>query len=52
MSPNIKMAYVACYTGPFKGPADMNVKSYVFPDYIQPGQWTASDEQIKLMLDS
>jgi hypothetical protein len=52
MSPNIKMAYVACYTGPFNGPADMNVKSYVFPDYIQPGQWRATDEQIKQMLDS
>jgi len=52
MSPNIKMAYVACYTSPFNTPSDINVKSYLFSDYIQPGQWTASDEQIKQMLDS
>jgi len=53
MSPNVKMAYTAVYLDTnLNWPTDINVKSYLFSDYIQPGQWTASDEQIKQMLDS
>jgi hypothetical protein len=53
ISPNVKMVYIARYVdNNFNWPTDINIKSYLFPDYIQPGQWTASDEQIKQMLDS
>lgn len=55
MSPNIKMAYIPEYTGSTNHDwnVDFKVNKYAIADtYIQPGQWTASDEQIALMLSS
>jgi hypothetical protein len=56
MSPNIKIAYIPEYTEPIRinnWNVDFKVNQYPIADtYIQPGQWTASDEQIALMLSS
>jgi hypothetical protein len=56
MSPNIKTAYIPEYTEPIRinnWNVDFKVNEYPIADtYIQPGQWTASDEQIALMLSS
>ena len=56
MSPNIKTAYIPEYTEQIRiinWNVDFKVNQYPIADtYIQPGQWTASDEQIALMLSS
>jgi len=56
MSPNIKQAYTPEYTEPIRinnWNVEFKVNQYAISDtYIQPGQWTASDEQIALMLSS
>jgi hypothetical protein len=54
MSPNIKHAYITQYNTPGETwNVEFKVNQYAISDtYIQPGQWTASDEQIALMLSS
>ena len=54
MSPNIKSAYIPEYIQPAGiWNIEFKVNKYPISDtYIQPGQWTASDEQIALMLSS
>jgi hypothetical protein len=54
MSPNIKQAYIPQYNNPGETwNVDFKVNKYPIAEtYTQPGQWTASDEQIALMLSS
>jgi hypothetical protein len=56
MSPNIKVAYTTNYLSQPATEAwsvDFDVRLYDIPaTYIKSGEWTASDDQIKLMLSS
>jgi hypothetical protein len=54
MSPNIKHAYIPQYNTPGETwNIEFKVNKYPIAEtYTQPGQWTASDEQIALMLSS
>ncbi len=49
MSKNIQV-YHQPYTCRIRGISDFDVHTYEFSNYIKPGEWTASDEQLELMV--
>ena len=52
MSPNVKFAYIPKYKNTsYEWNVNFKVTEYALPDtYIQPGEWTASAEQISKMI--